>query len=729
MASTKKQKTRGRRRGGGRPAGRRVGATDPLTQTVHDAITVAAKHQIAGRYSLAAELYAHVLSVAPEHPDAWHLAGVLAYQQRDHAKALEFISHAIELAPDRAHFYINLSNVWCAVSQPQQAVEACREALKLEPHSSLAWSNLGNAYKALDRMDDAIKAYKIAIDHTPNFYDAYINLGSAYLKTGEPQLAEQTFRNALSIDAQRLEARSNLGLALGRNGDLPGAVQQFVETLADYPDQRTLVRNLRNGLCDFGDLRVAQRAFRTALPSVGAPIQGLLTASISPVLPSSNDQITDYRHQLHSDLVALTNSRLIEHADELAVNFITPPFYLPYQGLDDRKIKEAFAAACHSSKLEPLHQRTDLTKRRKDRGRVKVGFPVGSERHTVFLRFMQGLINQLAQRDDIELMVASPVSGIPALRQKLDERVELVPLAAEPTVSAQALAEQACDLLYYFEIGTESLTYFLPFFGAAPVQATSWGTPVTSGIPQIDYFLSSQLIEPADAQDHYSEKLHLMETLPVVYERPAIRPIAKSREAFGFSPQDHLIGVLQSPYKLHPDFDSVIADILRSDERAQVALAIGTYANSQSLLTERLQRNLPDVASRVTLLPKLSQDDFHDFARHCDVVLDTLHFGGGATAYECLAMGVPVLTLPGKFMRGRVTQGCYQKMGITDCIASSRDDFVAKAVALAADPARQQALRESIVERNEVLFRDPTAVDEFAEFLSVACSQLTESLP
>ena len=41
----------------------------------------------------------------------------------------------------------------------------------------------------------------------------------------------------------------------------------------------------------------------------------------------------------------------------------------------------------------------------------------------------------------------------------------------------------------------------------APIQMTSWGHPDTSGLPTIDYFLSSELMEPENAQENYTEKV------------------------------------------------------------------------------------------------------------------------------------------------------------------------------------------------------------------------------
>ncbi len=40
-----------------------------------------------------------------------------------------------------------------------------------------------------------------------------------------------------------------------------------------------------------------------------------------------------------------------------------------------------------------------------------------------------------------------------------------------------------------------------------------------------------------------------------------------------------------------------------------------------------------------------------------DAVLDPPHFGSGNSSYEAFALGAPIVTWPGAFMRGRVTAG------------------------------------------------------------------------
>ena len=57
-------------------------------------------------------------------------------------------------------------------------------------------------------------------------------------------------------------------------------------------------------------------------------------------------------------------------------------------------------------------------------------------------------------------------------------------------------------------------------------------------------------------------------------------------------------------------------------------------------------------------------------------MLDPTHFGGGNSSYEGLALGIPIVTLPSEFLKDRITYALYKKIGLNDCIVSSREDYV-----------------------------------------------------
>src|SRR4029077_3651576 len=82
-----------------------------------------------------------------------------------------------------------------------------------------------------------------------------------------------------------------------------------------------------------------------------------------------------------------------------------------------------------------------------------------------------------------------------------------VRLPADLERARSAIAALELDVLFYQDIGMETFTYFLAFSRLAPVQCTFFGHPDTTGIANMDYFVSSTLFEPADGPAHYSEEL------------------------------------------------------------------------------------------------------------------------------------------------------------------------------------------------------------------------------
>src|SRR5207253_11098850 len=102
-----------------------------------------------------------------------------------------------------------------------------------------------------------------------------------------------------------------------------------------------------------------------------------------------------------------------------------------------------------------------------------------------------------------------------ATAQFIQEHVEsYVELPVNLAAARRQIAEHGLDVLVYTDIGMEDLTYSLAFSRLAPVQCVTWGHPVTTGIPTIDYYLSSTLFETAEAQEHYTETLVRLPALP-----------------------------------------------------------------------------------------------------------------------------------------------------------------------------------------------------------------------
>ena len=262
-------------------------------------------------------------------------------------------------------------------------------------------------------------------------------------------------------------------------------------------------------------------------------------------------------------------------------------------------------------------------------------------------------------------------------------------------------------------MGTDATNYFLPYLRLAPVQCTSWGIQVTSGIPELDYYLSSELAEPPGAAEHYTEELILASTL-LTYQRRAVPPQQpRDREFFGLAAEQHIY-LCAATWKIPSGF--------RSDPRGHSPpRPTGLGGNHGGpvwrrrharQLRERFAANLGDVAQRVVFVPFQPTADYLSLVAAADVLLDPLHFGGVNSTYDGLSLNQPIVTLPGHFQRGRYTLACYRKMGISDCLADSAEQYVEIAVRLATEPDFRREVVERIRQASPLLFEDSEAVRE-----------------
>jgi len=265
----------------------------------------------------------------------------------------------------------------------------------------------------------------------------------------------------------------------------------------------------------------------------------------------------------------------------------------------------------------------------------------------------------------------------------------------------------------------EPLTYFLAFSRLAPVQVAGWGHPVTTGIPNVDYFLSSEGLEPPEAEGHYTERLIRLRHLPAFYKRPApVSPVGRAH--FGLPEDARLYIIPQTLFKFHPDFDPVLGEILRQDSSARLVLISGSHKSWDASLLQRFRQSFPDQADRALFVPRMGSDDFIRLLGLADALLDTSHFCGGFSSTEAFAAGLPIITWPGAMMRGRVTAAQYQTMGISDLIAEDAAGYVQLALRLAQDLEFRSDIKKRIIDHNAALFENIDVVRDIEQFFTDA---------
>ena len=286
----------------------------------------------------------------------------------------------------------------------------------------------------------------------------------------------------------------------------------------------------------------------------------------------------------------------------------------------------------------------------------------------------------------------------------------------------QSILEDAPHVLIYPELGMDPRCAQLAAQRLAPVQCASWGHPETSGFPTIDYFLGSELMEPADAQDHYTERLVRLPNLSIYYEPPVARPADLDRAELGLRSTASVYWCGQSLSKYLPQFDPVFPRIAREAGDCQFAFVEFPGApHVTDLFRTRLERAFAAFGLRAgdycVFLPRLDPNRFLAAMGQCDVFLDSIGWSGCNSTLESLAHDLPIVTMAGPLMRGRHTTAILKRMGVVETIPATIDEYVSTAVRLAKDAPLRTALKTRIAQTKHRVYRDRACIAALEDFL------------
>jgi CRISPR-associated protein Csy1 len=553
------------------------------------------------------------------------------------------------------------------------------------------------------------------------------NLGAVRRERGDDAGAETALLRALTVDPQQRVALLALAGLRRQQGAVDEAVALYTQAVQRDPRDANAFLQLAGTLAERDDIAAARQAYDAALARDPGLLRAVLGRHLTlPMVAASADAAAQAReaHAAGLDAVArdlparaaaLTSDRVV---DELRwTNFL-----LAYQGGDDCALQSRYGDVVSRVIAERAPQYAQPLRARAAQPRLRVGFVSAFFRDGTAGRYFERWITDLP-RDRFDVRVYHLAPGSDALTARLAARADAFEacLRWRPSQLAARLRADALDVLVYPELGMDATTFAVAALRLAPVQCAGWGHPVTAGLPTIDTYFSVRSMEPGDAQAHYRERLTLLPGLGTRYAMPQA-PEDGTREAYGLPEEVPLLLWPQSLFKIHPDNDALVARVLAAAPRAQLVLFEGRHHALTAAYLARLDRALAAEglarAGRVHVLPQRAHDDYLRINTLCDAMLDTLHWSGGNTSLDAIACGLPIVTLPGAYMRGRQSAGMLQLIGVTDTIASDQADYARIAVRLVRERAWRDELAERIRQRRTVLFDDPEPMEAFASALA-----------
>jgi predicted O-linked N-acetylglucosamine transferase (SPINDLY family) len=570
----------------------------------------------------------------------------------------------------------------------QQAEQCFKKVLEQEPNNPEILYFLGIISAQSDNYNSAIHYMKRSLHFNSGNADAYLALGIALQQTGLIDDAIRAFENVIQMNPNSAEAYFNLGNILKQKGQLDDAIAYFYKTVEMNPDfihayhglagalvtqwrldevitvcQRMLHMNpsdmlayyiLGNTLMTQGKLDEAEVCFRQAIqinPNELKSFQALL-------------MLTSYHPKF--DPLAILSEHL-----HFAKQFADPL----------------------SSKFSPHTNDRTVNKR------LKIGYVSPDFKAHAVVNFIEPILMS-HNRDHFEIFCYSDVSSPDEVTNRIEKHADqwrsVVGMSYENV--AGLIRKDGIDILIDLAGHTGGINRILLFaYKPAPVQVTWIGYPSTTGLETIDYKIVDKMTDPVGTtEQYYAERLIRLPETFLCYLPDKDIPHVSHLPAFSAG---HItFGSFNNFVKITPEVIALWSRILKIVPNSHLIMKSLSFFDKTTTSYARtiFLREGIEAATIEFLQPLASMTDHLELYNHIDIGLDTFPYNGTTTTCEALWMGVPVITLAGKSHASRVGVSLLSNVGLPELIATTPEEYVAKAVNLARDPEKLQSLRKCL---------------------------------
>jgi predicted O-linked N-acetylglucosamine transferase (SPINDLY family) len=646
-----------------------------------------------GQHDRALESYQRALALKPDHAAAWNNRGGLLHKLARHEEALASIDRAIALQPRLAAAHSNRGITLHLLGRLEEALASYDHALALRPNDAEAHARRGDTLRELEQFDEAVASYDRALALQPNHAEAHADRGATLTAIGRYAEALASYDRALAIDSQCLNAHVNRGVTLH---DL----KRFHDALASLDEAIRLGRRDAHTHHCRGGVLQELKAFEAAIASYQQALAiDPRTRFLRGNCRHARMQVCDWE-SFESEKAAIVAA--LERGEASTTPFVLLSL-LDSPALQRRAaeiyVREKFSRSPLPS--APRHPRHD---------RIRIGYFSADLRNHAVAMLAAGLFES-HDRARFELTAFSLGPDVPdELRTRVGaafDRFLQVDGRTDrdiATLARQLEIDIAVDLGGY----TRDARPGVVALRAAPIQVSYLGYLGTLGGQFMDYLLADTVLVPSEAREHYSEKIAYLPSYQVNDSKRPVAERAFTRAELGLPASGFVFCCFNNSYKITPDtFDSWVR-ILAAAPGSVLFLLGSSSTAERNLRREAEQRGV--ATERLIFGRSLPLAEYLARYRAADLFLDTLPYNAGTTASDALWAGLPVLTLPGESFASRMAASLLQAAGLPELIAASRADYERRAIELALDAQRLEALKRKLaVNRGRcALFDTPT---------------------
>ena len=631
-----------------------------------------------GENQKAINCYEKAIKIQPNNVDALNNLGIILNKLQEYQKAIDCYEKAIKIQPNYIAAYYNLGNLFKDTGKHKNAVSYYEKSIQIQPNNAAALYNLGNTFFELNEYKQAISCYEKVIQISPNYIGVHNNLGNIYKELADHKKAKSLYEKAIQIQPNNVDAYNNLGNLLKELGDHSNALSNYEKVIQIEPN------NLSSHW---------------------------LSMNLFPVIYQNLEEIDIFRKRFENSIKKINYllDSQSKYTKKQLVNAIksSTNFYLHYQGRDVSVLQQNYVYL-----IEKITQKI-YSKFHKDRKKnisskyIKVGFISSFFRNHTVSKLFKNWALKLDQKY-FKRFIYYADNKFDRVTNEIKQNVEHFFNHTDIDQLANRISQDNLDFLIYLDVGMIPKIQILSSLRLASIQCSTWGHPITSGFKNIDYFISSEIMETQNSQKYYSEKLINLPGLGIDYDFPNLSNIKKPD--ISIKSNTVIFLNLQSLFKLLPQDDHIYLDIVKKFPNCCFWFIQGLNNSVTNIFKERISKIFKiegfDFEEYSYFHPRCTQEEFFGLIEESDIILDSLNWSGGNTTLEAISLNKPVVTCPSSFMRGRHTYGILKTIGVDETIATSKKEYVEIAVKLANNINFRDSIVHKIKKNKQKLYND-----------------------
>ena len=581
-------------------------------------------------------------------------------------------------------------------ARQQKALEAedwtllaklCKQHLRKDVHDLQATRLLGYALDCLGKADESVEVYRRAALMWPNDAELLINYGNVLLNRARNH-------DALPILEKVCALRPEKAICWIKLSQCCYLISQHEKGFAAAEKAAALATDL----ADRSAALTAKAIHRRELGQVQLAVEDSVTA------------------------IALTPMEASNHTNQLL-------FMLADPATNEADIAQAARAyaAVFEPELKPFWPQ--FTKHRGEPWRkLRIGFLSPDFRVHSVMYFVEGLLAQLDRRQfEVYAFYLFPRDDQVTARVQYhaDHFVRIAGLS--PEQQANTIRTHEIDILIDLAGHTGHNALMAMAHKAAPVQVSWLGFPATTGLSAVDYKFTDDVTDPAQAQQHYSERLYRLPTFFACYRPMSRHPLWRYQPRYQVRGTPALengfvtFGSCNNLGKLTDEVLALWGQILDAVPGSRLLIEGKNLGQPDFANVYRQRCHSLGVDTERLDLVGLDGDNQYLTYHRIDIALDPFPLNGGTTSFDVLWMGVPIVSMEGDSFKSRMGTGILSYLGRTEWLADSPAAYLRISRDLAADVHALNTLRSGLRDEieNSALMREDIFNHHFGEGLRV----------